>query len=116
MMMLFIFEQISMNFFIGFFEKKTKINLFLSGFPVRKFTLVTFVLATVSVWEDFAGSHEFTELFGGKFGETPVLGSVDLLSSWELHFGSSKSFVGVVVVSFFGSDGKDWVSDVDSRD
>merc|ERR1712173_155398 len=100
MMVLFIFEQIS---FI--FEQKTKINLFLSGFPVRKFTLVAFVLATVSVWEDFAGSHEFTELFGGEFGETPVLRSVDLLSTWELHFGSSKSFIGVIVVSFFGSDG-----------
>merc|ERR1719326_2673667 len=100
-------------FFFGF-EQKQKINLFLSGFPVRKFTLVTFVLATVSVWEDFAGSHEFTELFGGELGETPVLGSVDLLSSWELHLGSSESLVGVVVVGLLGSDGKDWVTDVDS--
>merc|ERR1719493_150891 len=103
-----------MNYYLLVFEQKQKINLFLSGFPVRKFTLVTFVLATVSVWEDFAGSHEFTKLFGGEFGETPVLGSVDLLSAWELHFGSSKSFVGVVVVSFFGSNREDWISDVDS--
>lgn len=99
-----------------YFEQKQKNNLFLSGFPVRKFTLVTFVLATVTIWEDFATSHVVAELVVGEFGETPVLGSVDLLSTWELHFGSSKSFVGVVVVSFFGSDGKDWISDVDSRD
>merc|ERR1712141_461897 len=114
-MVLFIFEQISMNLFF-LFRTKTKINLFLSGFPFRKFTLVTFVLATVTVWVDFAASHVITELIVSEFGETPVLGSVDLLSTWELHFGSSKSFVSVVVVSFFGSDGEDWISDVDSRD
>merc|ERR1712173_24131 len=114
-MMLFMFFRTD---FCGLiiFEQKQKINLFLSGFPVRKFTLVTFVLTAVSVWEDFTSSHEVAELFDGEFGETPVLGSVDLLSAWELHFGSSQSFVGVVVVSFFGSDGQDWISDVDSGD
>ena len=88
----------------------------MSGFPVGKGTFGTFVLDRVSVWVDFTVSHEFGELFGSELGETPVLGSVDLLSAWELHFGSSKGFVSVVVVSFFGSDGQDWISDVDSRD
>lgn len=88
----------------------------MSGFPVGKGTFGTFVLDRVSVWVDFTVSHEFGELFGSELGETPVLGSVDLLSAWELHFGSSKGFVSVVVVIFFGSDGQDWISDVDSRD
>jgi hypothetical protein len=88
----------------------------LLGLPCGKGTLLAHVLTAVSVWVHFTVSHVLAELLDGELGETPVLGSVDLLSSWELHLGSSESLVSVVVVGLFGSDGEDWVTDVDSAD
>merc|ERR1711976_766492 len=92
--------------------KKKRKNLLLS-FPGFKFTFATKVLAIVTVGEDLSIAETLLEELLVEFGKAPLFSKVDLLSSRELHFRSSKSLESVIFMGWFGSYTHNRLSNID---
>lgn len=69
-----------------------------------------------TIWDQSSLSLVLLVVLTSKLGESPVVGDVDLLTSWEFELCSSESFDGVLLLVVLASDGDQDLSDVDSCD
>ena len=67
-----------------------------------------------AIWDDLSFLLESVEIGFNKVGESVLSGDEDLLSTWELEFGSSQGFLGLWNVLLVASDGHEYLSDGDS--
>ena len=67
-----------------------------------------------TVRDDLSFLLESVEIGFNKVGESVLSGDEDLLSTWELEFGSSQGFLGLWNVLLVASDGHEYLSDGDS--
>ena len=72
-------------------------------------------LAADTIVDDLAAGSESVVVGLNELGETELSGDEDLLSTWELHLGSSEGFSGSLDILGVGSDGHEDLSDVYSR-
>ena len=78
--------------------------------------MVWFVLAANTVGDDGSVLETFLELFPIELGETPFLGSEDLLTARELELGTTESFVGMSFMVVTDTDGHQWLTNTDTGD
>lgn len=73
-------------------------------------------LAVRSLGNDFSFIFQSNIFISVEWSESPFSRNNNLLSSWELHLGSSESFDGVGNVLLVGTDRKEDLSDTYSDD
>ena len=80
----------------------------------RKRSVIANNFNVETIWDNLTFLLKSVEISLDKVGESELSGDEDLLSTWELEFGSSEGFLGFWNVFLSASDGHEYLSDGDS--